>query len=272
MPAPRRVLVSLALVGAAAAGGVFGAQWLGSALRDPVCEFRAADRVETMSPEQSANASTMSLMSVQRGLPPRAASIAIATAIQESKLKNLTYGHADSLGLFQQRPSQGWGTEEQILDPVYATGQFYDALVQVDGWQDEPINDVAQAVQRSAYPQGYADHEWEGRVMASALTGESTAAVGCRLGSPESGGDAAALAQELTALGFAATSEGSTVTVQAGEADWAVAGWATTRAEQRQITEVSTDGQTWRRDQDPMTWQADGAASAGVVQIELNSA
>jgi len=261
----------MALVAAAATGGVVGAQWLGSALRDPVCEFRAADRVQTMSPEQSANAATMSLMSVQRGLPPRAASIAIATAIQESKLQNLTYGDADSLGLFQQRPSQGWGTEEQIMDPVYATGMFYDTLVQVEGWQNEPINDVAQTVQRSAYPQAYADHEWEGRVMASALTGESQAAVGCRLDDPDSAGDAAALAQELVDLGVSASAEGSTVTVQAGGSDWAVAGWAVSRAEQRQITRVSTDGRSWSRQEDPMSWREDDEASSGLVRIELST-
>ncbi|HKJ12680.1 MAG TPA: hypothetical protein VJ976_09890 [Ornithinimicrobium sp.] len=270
MPAPRRTLVSLALVAVAAVGGVLGAQWLGSALRDPLCEFRAADRVQTMSPEQSANASTISLISVQRGLPPRAASIAIATAIQESKLQNLTYGDADSLGLFQQRPSQGWGTEEQILDPVYSTGQFYDALVQVEGWQDEPINDVAQTVQRSAYPRAYADHEWEGRVMASALTGETRAALGCRLDDPDGPGDPSALAAELGSLGLAASADGNVVTVQAEGSAWAVAGWATTRAEQRQITRVSTDGRSWRRDEEPMNWHDDGAASQGVVQIELS--
>lgn len=264
------MLVSLALVGAAAAAGVFGAQWLGESLRDPVCEFRAADRVETKSPEQSANASTMTLMSVQRGLPPRAASIAIATAIQESKLKNLTYGDSDSLGLFQQRPSQGWGTEEEILNPVYATGEFYDALVQVENWQSDPINDVAQTVQRSAYPEAYADHEWEGRVMASALTGETVAAFGCQLGDPGGSGDAAALAQELNDLGVMAVAEGSTVTVEAGESSWAVAGWATTRAEQREITQVSTDGRSWKRDDEPMTWHTDGAVPDGTVRIELN--
>jgi hypothetical protein len=271
MPGPRRALVSLAVVGTAAAAGVFGAQWLGDALRDPMCEFRAADRVERMTPEQSANASTMTLMSVQRGLPPRAASIAIATSIQESKLKNLTYGDSDSLGLFQQRPSQGWGTEEQILDPVYATSRFYDALVQVEDWQTEPINDVAQTVQRSAYPEAYADHEWEGRVMASALTGETTAAFGCEMGDPDGAGDASALAQDLNALGVPATAEGSTVTASAGGSAWAVAGWAATRAEQRQITQISTEGLSWKRDDDPTTWHEDGAVSDGTVRIELSA-
>ena len=71
-------------------------------------------------------------IAIRRGLPPRAATIAIATAIQESKVRNITYGDRDSLGLFQQRPSQGWGTPEQILNPEYSTNKFYDALVKVE--------------------------------------------------------------------------------------------------------------------------------------------
>ena len=83
--------------------------------------------------EQSGNAALIAAVAVQRGLPARAATIALATAYQESDLRNLEYGDRDSLGLFQQRPSQGWGTREEILDPHYAAGAFYDALVQVDG-------------------------------------------------------------------------------------------------------------------------------------------
>ena len=120
-------------------------------------------------------------VAVKRGLPPRAATIAIATAIQESKLRNLRYGDRDSLGLFQQRPSQGWGTEEQILDPVYAPTSFYDALVKIKGYESMEITKVAQEVQRSAYPEAYADHEQEGRILASTISGHSPAGLGCRL-------------------------------------------------------------------------------------------
>ena len=111
---------------------------------------------------------------MRRELPPRAASIALATAMQESKLRNLEHGDRDSLGLFQQRPSQGWGTQEQILNPVYAINAFYDALDQVDGYQTMAITEAAQAVQRSAYPDAYAEHEADARALASALTGETT--------------------------------------------------------------------------------------------------
>ena len=79
--------------------------------------------------EQAENATLIAAIAIERGLPARAVSIALATAFQESKLTNIDYGDRDSLGLFQQRPSQGWGTAEQILDRVYATNAFYDALV-----------------------------------------------------------------------------------------------------------------------------------------------
>ena len=76
--------------------------------------------------------------------------IALATAQQESRLRNLDYGDRDSLGLFQQRPSQGWGTEAQVQDPVYAAGKFYDGLVKVPDWETGRLTEIAQAVQRSA--------------------------------------------------------------------------------------------------------------------------
>jgi cell wall-associated NlpC family hydrolase len=93
------------------------------------------------------------------GLPPRAEIIAIATAMQESALENLPYGMSDSLGLFQQRPSQGWGTVAQIMDPVYAARAFYQRLVQVSGWQSLPLTVAAQDVQHSGDPGAYA--RWE---------------------------------------------------------------------------------------------------------------
>ena len=120
-------------------------------------------------------------VAVLRQLPARAATIAVATAMQESKLVNLDYGDRDSLGLFQQRPSQGWGTPEQVRDPVYATNAFYDVLVKIDGYRAMQITDVAQQVQRSAFPEAYADHEPDARVLASALSGHSPAAMSCTL-------------------------------------------------------------------------------------------
>src|ERR1041384_6569779 len=79
--------------------------------------------------EQARWATLMAAIAQRRGLPPRATTIAIATAFQESKIHNLDYGDRDSAGLFQQRPSQGWGTRKQVRDPVYTIGRFYDGLV-----------------------------------------------------------------------------------------------------------------------------------------------
>jgi hypothetical protein len=113
----------------------------------------------TVTEEQVGNAAIIAQVGRDRGLPDRAVVIALATAQQESRLRNLDYGDRDSLGLFQQRPSQGWGTEAQVQDPVYAAGKFYDWLVTVPGWETGRLTEVAQAVQRSGYPELYQQHE-----------------------------------------------------------------------------------------------------------------
>ncbi|MFI9597935.1 C40 family peptidase [Nonomuraea sp. NPDC052265] len=125
----------------------------------PVAASAPAPTALDLDADQRANASLIVQTAMERGLPVRAAVIAVATALQESQLRNLRYGHLDSLGLFQQRPSQGWGTPEQILTPRYATGIFYDRLVEVPRWEQMPLTRAAQAVQRSARPDAYA--QWE---------------------------------------------------------------------------------------------------------------
>ncbi|MFI7252568.1 hypothetical protein [Micromonospora chalcea] len=113
--------------------------------------------------EQTKNVKAIIAATKKAGMDERAAVVSIATALQESKLENL--GHLgdrndhDSQGLFQQRPSSGWGTVEQITDPEYSTTAFLKGLKQVDGWQDMPLTKAAQTVQVSAYPDHYA--QWE---------------------------------------------------------------------------------------------------------------
>ena len=131
--------------------------------------------------EQAENASLIAAIAIERGLPARAVSIALATAYQESELYNIDYGDRDSVGLFQQRPSQGWGSVPELLDPVYSTNAFYDALVQVDGYREMDITVAAQEVQRSAFPDAYADHEDDARALASALTGNSPETMWCEV-------------------------------------------------------------------------------------------
>lgn len=109
--------------------------------------------------EQIPNAQTIVATGISLDVPKKGQIIAIATAMQESRLRNLNSGDRDSLGLFQQRPSQGWGTAQQIRDPVYASERFYKALLKVDGWQQMKVTQAAQAVQKSGYPDAYA--QWE---------------------------------------------------------------------------------------------------------------
>jgi murein DD-endopeptidase MepM/ murein hydrolase activator NlpD len=108
-------------------------------------------------------------------VPPRGWVIAVATAMQESGLTNLPNLGArndhDSVGLFQQRPSQGWGTPSQLQDPAYASRKFYEKLLTVPGWQTRSLTDAAQQVQRSAFPDAYAKHEAIATEIVNALSG-----------------------------------------------------------------------------------------------------
>lgn len=120
-------------------------------------------RIQDYGPAQIRNAAIIINTGAALKMPPRAWVIAIATAMQESGLTNLgnlgKKNDHDSLGLFQQRPSSGWGTPNQITDPAYASTKFYQKLKTVPGWQTIPLTDAAQAVQVSAYPDAYAKHE-----------------------------------------------------------------------------------------------------------------
>ncbi|WP_435124407.1 C40 family peptidase [Micromonospora tulbaghiae] len=121
--------------------------------------------------EQMANAAVIVTAGVEMAVPPRGWVIALATAMQESALRNLPGGDRDSIGLFQQRPSQGWGTPAQLHDPRHAAAKFYTALLAVDGWQAMALTDAAQAVQRSAFPGAYAKWEDDAIALVRVLTG-----------------------------------------------------------------------------------------------------
>ena len=237
------------------AGGV-GAFWLlrSRNLTEPVpgqqrCVATANNKSAVVDLEQAHFASIIAGVAVRRGLPPRAASIAIATAYQETGIRNLDYGDRDSVGLFQQRPSQGWGTKKQLLDPDYAAGKFYDALVKINNWQTDDINDVAQKVQRSGHPEAYNDHETDARVLASALTGESPAGFSCldRSGTP---GDTKGLRSSLqqTFGNVDDSADGSMITIRAGSTRraWAYAHYAVANASLYGVTTVKIKNQSWQ--------------------------
>src|SRR5204863_2501104 len=154
----KRVAAVAVPLGLVVGGVAYGVSRHGSSTDKTLgeCTTKVGRLTVILTDEQARNASLISAISVRRGLPAHAATIGLATALQESKLYNLRGGDRDSLGLFQQRRSQGWGTARQILDPVYATNAFYDALVRVDGYQSLPVTEAAQEVQRSGFPEAYA--------------------------------------------------------------------------------------------------------------------
>jgi hypothetical protein len=250
-------LLLLVIIAMVAGAGYLGYTTFRANFGEPSCRARALGQDVTFSPEQTANAATITALSLKRTLPARAATIALATAIQESKLRNVTFGDRDSLGLFQQRPSQGWGTKKQILDPVYSTNKFYDVLTGIKGYEDMPITQVAQKVQRSGFPDAYADHEHEGRVLASTLAGHSAGGMGCRLDEATASTPAAALAQRLTTeLGVPAKVRGTAVQVTGRSASqaWAAGSWAVAHAEADGITSVTVGDRSWTRSRGDEAW------------------
>ncbi|MEU8772711.1 hypothetical protein [Streptomyces sp. NPDC048606] len=249
-----------------------------------------AVRTYEMTPEQAANAATIAAVGISKGLPDRAVTIALATAMQESALRNLDHGDRDSLGLFQQRPSQGWGTPAQIQDPVYSAGIFYDRLVEVKGYTRLPLTVAAQRVQLSGFPQAYAKHEPDATVLTAAFgEGATGATLSCSGPAPKPGDPEkvrAALARdfgkEATVAAVAAGQSGAQAGARAGagsdaraggagdvlvvrpKADGgpgrerrarAVAHWAVARSSQLGISGVAYDRADWTAGKDRGRWK-----------------
>lgn len=129
--------------------------------------------------EQKANAQIIVEEGVKAGVGIKGVTIALATAFQESGLRNLNYGDRDSLGLFQQRPVSGWGTPKEIRDPVLSARAFYGVakhtnnpgLTDVEGWQDMQVTVAAQRVQASGYPTAYAKWTEASKKLAQQMVG-----------------------------------------------------------------------------------------------------
>lgn len=212
----------------------------------------ATDGSADMTVEQADNAATIAAVGVAQGMPDHGAvsrvrgkelvdavTIALATAMQESGLRNLTGGDRDSAGLFQQRPSQGWGTYAQVTDPVHAAVAFYDKLRSEPDWTTLTVTEAAQLVQRSAAPQAYARWEPRARAIAAALTGEFPATLTCHdLTLAVPGADVATLAgQELGTTTLSGP--------QPQARGWAFATWLVAHASRLGLDRVSYDGRTW---------------------------
>jgi len=284
-------LTAVVLLGGAVAGVVWFLGGTGPAEASRRCTASVDGTAWALSADQTDNAALIAVTAAHRGLPARAATIGLATALQESRLINIDYGDRDSVGLFQQRPSQGWGTVEQIMDPVYSTGKFYDGLVRVPGYTELPVTEAAQAVQRSGFPDAYAQHETRSRAFASALTGWSPATLHCDLGQAEGPGDpdvAVARVQRdfagsvSAAVDVAASGEGTGTVVlldpaaltaatggDATRSGWAVAQWAVAVAEATDVQTVAVADATWTRGDTGWTPDAPTPLPPGTVALTL---
>ncbi len=244
-------------------------------MRSEYCVAEVGETRAQIDPEQARWTSLMAAIAQRRGLPPRATTIAIATAFQESKIHNIDYGDRDSLGLFQQRPSQGWGTREQVLDPVHAIGRFYDGLVKVKGYTSMPITQAAQRVQRSAYPGAYAQHEDYARALASSLRGYSPAAFTCRVNAT-GGGRPDAIADDVVAAFGGIPIEVGERTVRiplSGRAPdveargWGLAHFVVANASRLKISSVTFDGHVWTSEASPEGWIVDTTGGVGARDV-----
>ena len=238
----------------------------------PGCQAGTGGAAIPLDTDQAGIAATIAGIAVRHRLPQRAITIALAAALQESQLQNLDYGDRDSVGVFQQRPSQGWGTTAEIEDPVYATTRFFAALVKVPGYTTMPVDQAAQDVQHSA--DGYAYEQWVG--IATQLTGYFTgtwpAEVSCwytPAGRPDLAGALKQLTQTFGPQGKDEVlvrmttdrsekkkNERTTAVVHVQrDGAWTVAAWLVAHAQEYGISQIRYAGYVWNAANGSMGWQ-----------------
>lgn len=247
-------------------------------IRSEYCTAEVGDTVARVDLEQAQWSALMAAIASRRGMPARAATIAIATAFQESKIHNIDYGDRDSVGIFQQRPSQGWGTAEQISDPHYSIGRFYDALAKVRGYSSMEITEAAQKVQRSAFPGAYAQHEEDARALASSLAGYSPASFTCQINPKQGTGNVSSIAAAVERAYGGLDQEQAdgriayTFTGESADVDrrgWSVAHYLVANAAGLGIAAVSFDGQKWTASDSPDGWQTSAKARSDTVTATI---
>ena len=247
-------------------------------VRSEYCSIKVGKLESQIDLEQAQWAALMAAIGIRRGLPPRATTIAIATAFQESKIHNIDYGDRDSVGLFQQRPSQGWGRADQILDPHYSIGKFYDALVKIKGYDSMEITVAAQRVQRSAYAGAYAQHEDYARAIASALTGYSPAGFTCQVSEHGKGSIAAVDKDVQSAFGRIESTHGKDrisypqhgTKANRNARGWALAHYLVANAAHLKISGITFDGRSWDLEDSPKGWTKASGVSSSTVKVMTN--
>jgi hypothetical protein len=240
------------------------------------CQAVAGGVSMPLDPGQAAIAATIAGVAHRRGMPARAVAVAYAAALQESKLRNLDYGDRDSVGVFQQRPSQGWGPARKLEDPVYATTRFFQVLATVPGYRHLPVYQAAQAVQHSADGSAYRQYQQQAQRLALAFTGRYPHAVWCWSPSAPAGKARLAAATRglahafgpATAVQAGPPSRGSALLVKAMDpaTGWAVASWLVTHASQYRLHDVAYAGYRWQADAGTSGWTRYQPAAAGGIR------
>ncbi|MGL4831465.1 MAG: hypothetical protein ACRCWS_02635 [Propionibacteriaceae bacterium] len=226
----------------------------------------------SLSHEQLGIAAIVAGVAIREGLGERGAAIGLATAWQESSLRNLDYGDRDSLGVFQQRSSQGWGTPEQIRDPYYATLTFYEAMQQLTQWESGDINDIAQTVQRSGVPDGYRKHVENATGLAQVLAGQTPAAITCISRSTAPSSADVLLSAALKTYSVQGTAAGQQVTFQAATVPqaWQLAYLALGHSDAAGVVSIEVGPQRYTIGTTTATsWTADGSAAPTTVIVTL---
>lgn len=231
------------------------------------CQAGTGAAAISLDTEQAAIAATIAGVADQREMPARAVVVAYAAAMQESKMHNLDYGDRDSVGVFQQRPSEGWGPARKLMDPVYATTRFFEVLARVPDYLHTPVYRAAQAVQRSADGYAYMQYEPEATRLAAAFTGHSAHAVWCWSAGPGPG--KADLGAARRALAHAFGRVGSHRLASPGDAPailvraprpalgWTLATWLVTHAASYGLHDVHYAGFQWQASAGGRGWTRD---------------
>ncbi len=226
----------------------------------------------SLSHEQFGIAAIVAGVAFREGLGERGAAIGLATAWQESSLRNLDYGDRDSLGVFQQRSSQGWGTPEQIRDPYYATLTFYTAMQQLTQWESGDVNDIAQTVQRSGVPDGYRKHVENATALAQVLAGESPAAITCVDRSTDPSSADVLLTAALKTYSVQGTASGKQVTFQAATVPqaWQLGYLALGHSDTAGVSSIEVGPYRYTIGTTTATsWTTDGSAAPTTVIVTL---
>jgi hypothetical protein len=277
----RRAVIATSVLLAAAAGTYLAVRSLAPVivpvLSGSGCSAASTHQSVLLDTQQASIAATIAGVAHQESMPRQAVTIAYATAMQESKLHNLDYGTSDSVGVFQQRPSQGWGPARKLENPVYAATKFFHALKSVQGYQTMPVYQAAQAVQRSADGSAYMQYQKMAAEMAGAFTGQRDHAVYCwSTAAAPRHPNVAAITQGLASTFGQATAELArpaqhhTMLVPIGRPrlGWTVASWLVTHASTYGIHQVRFGGYQWRASAGTKGWVRDaGAPPAGTIQL-----